>query len=280
MLLLRVFSPQANLRALSQAARLIWRQRELIWHMTLRELKDRYAGQALGTAWSIISPLLAMGTYVFAFTFIFRARLGIEDSGFGYTVFVLAGLVPWLAVQDTLSRATSAITGNANLVKQIVFPTEILPIRVALASLPMLFVGLAVIVPLAIASGKATVFGLGILLPAVVMLFVFLITGICYVLAAGGVFLRDVREVVSFGLSIGLFLHPILYPPRNVPGWLNDLFALSPFSHLIWCFRDALVDGAVMHPMSWLILALCALVSVIVGWRFFAMLQPTFGNAL
>jgi lipopolysaccharide transport system permease protein len=144
----------------------------------------------------------------------------------------------------------------------------------------MMLVGISVVVPLAIASGKATLFGLGVLLPTVTLLFVVLISGICYVLAAVGVFLRDVREVVGFLLSIGLFLHPILYPPQNVPGWLNELFALSPFSHLIWCFRDALVHGAIMHPISWIALMICALVSLVAGWRIFAMLQPTFGNAL
>jgi lipopolysaccharide transport system permease protein len=81
-------------------------------------------------------------------------------------------------------------------------------------------------------------------------------------------------------LSMGLFLHPIFYPPSSVPPWLENAFAFSPFSHLIWCFRDALFDGTVVHPWSWLIAPACGIVGFALGWRIFRTLRPTFGNAL
>lgn len=103
---------------------LLWRRRELVLEMTRRDVVDRYAGQVLGSSWAIIAPLLTMATYMLAFGVIFRSRIGPDDNGTGYVAFALAGLVPWMGLQDCLSRATMAIVGNGNLVKQIVFPSN------------------------------------------------------------------------------------------------------------------------------------------------------------
>ncbi len=279
MIVTRVLSPVGNALALKDGVVMAKRHAELIWHLTHRELKDRYAGQMLGIAWALCTPLLAMAAYVFAFTFIFRQRLDAGDTGSGYTAYVLAGLVPWLAISDILSRAPQAISGSANLVKQIVFPVEVLPLKTALAGLPQLGVGLAVVAILEGVDGRLAWQGSALLLPAIV-LFTISMAGTSYLLAAVGVFVRDIREMIAFLLSIGLFLHPIFYPPQSTPRWLEPLFLSSPLCHLVWCFRDALVDASFAHPWSWGLSILFAILIFASGWRFFRMLQPTFGNAL
>lgn len=279
MILARVFSPVGTVLALRDGTASVARHGPLILHMTVRELRDRYVGQMLGSVWAVGAPLLAMAAYVFAFTFIFRQRLGVEDTGHAYTAFVLAGLAPWLAMADVLSRAPVAVSCSANLVKQIVFPAEVLPLKVALASLPQLLVGLAVVAAVSGLAGRLY-WQAALLVPAAVVIFVVAMAGLSYILAAVGVFVRDVKEIVTFFLSIGLFLHPILYPPGATPRWLELLFHASPASHLIWCFRDALIEPVVVHPWSWLIASVFAVLVFATGWRFFRMLQPTFGNAL
>jgi lipopolysaccharide transport system permease protein len=265
--------------ALRDGLSTVRRNRGLILHMTIRELYDRYAGQMLGIAWTVGAPLLAMATYVFAFTFIFQQRLGANDTGNGYTAYVLAGFVPWLAMTDVLSRAPGAVSANASLVKQIVFPSEVLPLRVALASIPQLLVGLAVVLGISAIAGRLHAHAM-VLLPAALVIYVVTMTGLAYVLAAIGVFVKDVREIVTFATSIGLFLHPILYSPVSTPRWLLPIFYASPASHLVWCFRDALIEDRIMHPWSWLVASIFALLIFATGWRFFRMLQPSFGNAL
>lgn len=279
MIAARIFSPAGTVFALRDGLQSIYYNGGLVLHMTSRELRDRYAGQMLGIAWSIGTPLLAMATYVFAFTFIFRQRLGVDDSGNGYTAYVLAGLVPWLAMADVLSRAPGSVSANASLVKQIVFPSEVLPLRVALASIPQLLVGLVVVLLIAGLAGRLHAHAL-VLLPAALMIYVLTTAGLAYVLAAIGVFIKDVREVVTFVTSIGLFLHPVLYTPASTPAWLLPLFYLSPASHLVWCFRDALIEDTIVHPWSWLVASVFAILIFATGWRFFRMLQPSFGNAL
>lgn len=280
MLHLRVFDPIANLAALTEASRFVRRYRLLIAEMTRREITDRYAGQVLGAAWAIGGPLLTMGVYVFAFTVLFRGRLGPADNGLTYTAYVLAAMVPWLALQDVLNRATVSVSGSSSLVKQIVFPTEVLPLKVVLASLPALAVGLTVAGVIAIAAGVSTFLGTLLLLPMAVVLLLLMSAGLAYILAAVGVFLRDIKDIIGVLLMIGFFIHPIIYPPDRVPEWLGRLFAISPFTHIIGCFRDALVDGAVTRPWSWLISLVTSLVLTVIGWRVFRMLRPSFGNAL
>ena len=106
MLHLRVLDVDANLHAFRESVEALWQRRALIVEMTKRELTDRYAGQALGVAWAVIAPALMMATYLFTFTFIFKGRLNAADNGTDYMAYVLGGLVPWLGLQEGLSRST------------------------------------------------------------------------------------------------------------------------------------------------------------------------------
>src|SRR3954471_7755622 len=107
----RLINLQANFVAAKQAIQLLWHRRELLLEMTRRDVVDRYAGQVLGSSWAIIAPLLTMATYLFAFGVIFRSRIVPDDDGTGYVAFALAGLVPWMGLQEGLSRSTAAIVG-------------------------------------------------------------------------------------------------------------------------------------------------------------------------
>lgn len=280
MIALRILDVRAHLAVAREVAALVRERRTLIKTMIIRDIKDRYAGQVLGTSWAILTPLLMMAVYFVAFGFIFKGRIGITDDGSAYTAYLLAGLVPWMTVQDILSRATTSITGQSNLVKQIVFPSEILPLRVALAALPTMGIGLAVTIPVALWSGKWSVFGLVVLLPICLLLFVLFTAGLAFGLAALGVFLRDIKDIVGFLMSIGLFVHPILYPPGAAPTWVEYLFQISPLSHMLWCFRQALTAMPPPSGWSWLVFALTSSFVFTTGWRAFRMLKPTFGNLL
>lgn len=280
MLFLRLVNLKSNMAAAAEAWNTLRTRRGLIFEMTRRDIADRYAGQVLGIGWAIATPLLTMGTYVFAFAFLFRGRLGPHDNGMGYIAYVLCGLVCWMAISECLSRSATAVTGNANLVKQIVFPNEILPLKVALATLPSLFIGLIVTAIASAFSGGLTLVGCFVLLPLAVCFYVLLLSGIGFMLAALGVFVRDIKDMVAFFTGIGMFLHPILYPPASTPGWLKPLFMLSPFSHMIWCFRDAMLGFDPAHAWSWLIYPLVSILFFVIGWRLFRMMRPLFGNAL
>jgi lipopolysaccharide transport system permease protein len=227
----------------------------------------------------VANPLLVMGIYVFAFAVLFRGRVSADGGGLEYTAYVLAALAPWIALTEVLGRAPMAVLGNANLVKQIVFPSQVLPLKVALGALPTLGIGLGVALLLAALAGHAHPLG-WLLLPIPIAAQLLMSSGLAFLLAALGVFVRDIKDVVGVLLTVGLFLHPIVYAPGAVPRALDLLFHASPFSYLLWCYRDAVFHGAVTEPWTWLVMVLLSAAVFGLGYRVYRMLQPSFGNAL
>jgi homopolymeric O-antigen transport system permease protein len=275
---LRFLDPVTNVRAFLLLWRSIRQYRELLWEMTLRDVLERQAGLAFGAFWVIGQPLLMMLVYVFVFSFIFAVRLNAHDSGLGYTAFLMAGLVPWLAFQEALSRAPTVILESRSLVKQIVFPIDILPLKAVLSTLVVLAIGLAFPLGLMLLDGTARPL-FWLLLPIPILSHLALAIGLTYALAAAGVFLRDTRNIVQLFLMIGLFLHPILYAPGMVPAKLELVFYLSPLSHNIWMYHDA-VSGHLSHPWSWIVAPVTAFLVLVLGYRLFRSLSHMFGDAL
>jgi len=276
----RAFDVRSGAAALKEAALSLVRYRELVVELARREIVDRFAGSALGGIWAVLSPALLLGANVFCFMYVMRIRFSPEDTGLKYALYVLVGNTPWLAMQEAIVRGTSAVSSNAALVKQIVFPNEILPAKVTLGVLPSLLVGVAISIILAICNETISLYGCLVLLPLAILWFVIMAGGFVYLLAGIGVFFKDLRELTAIVLSVGMFLHPIFYPPDTSPAWLETFFLISPMSHLIWCFRDALFHGEIVHPWSWLIAPLVSIVFFSLGWRTFRLLRPSFGNAL
>jgi len=274
----RFFSVTANAIALRSLLRSVVQYRELLWEMTRRDLVERQAGLAFAGFWIIGQPLLMMLVYVFVFSFIFDVRLSVSGSRLDYTAFLLAGLVPWLAFQEAIGRAPTCIVDNRSLIKQIVFPIEIVPLKLVLSTLVVLAIGLAF--PLILTAYNATAKPLAwLLLPVPILCHLALTIGLAFAFAATGVFLRDIRNVVQLGLMIGLFVHPILYVPNMLPKWVNMLFLLSPFSHVIYIYRDV-IFGEFSHDLSWFVAPVISCLILMIGFRTFQSLRHKFGDAL
>lgn len=274
----RLFSTRANVNALRSLLRSVVQYRELLWEMTRRDLVERQAGLAFAGFWIVGQPLLMMLVYVFVFSFIFNVRLGIESGRLEYTAFLLAGLVPWLAFQEAIGRAPTCITENKSLIKQIVFPVEILPLKLVLSTLVVLGVGLAF--PLVLTAFAGTAKPLSwLLLPVPILCHLLLTIGLVYMISAAAVFIRDIRNIVQLGLMVGLFVHPILYVPHMLPEWVNVIFQFSPLTHVIWIYRDAIL-GDFVHPASWIIAPVLSILFLVFGFRIFRSLRHMFGDAL
>jgi homopolymeric O-antigen transport system permease protein len=253
-------------------------RRELIRELVARELRDRHAGQMLGVLWAYGHPLIMMLIYTVLFAYVFPARFGSGAAMTDYSVNVFAGIVAWLAFQDVLSRAPTVMLAHASLVKQIVFPTEVLPIKAALAGAVPYSVGLAFV--LAYAALHGTLTWSAALLPFVILCQLAAMIGLTFLLSALGVFLRDLRDIVGVFLTINLFAQPILYNPFAVPRALQWVFVVNPFSYLVWCWQDALYYGGLRHPIAWVALPLGSAAVLVLGWQVFERLRHQFGDAL
>jgi lipopolysaccharide transport system permease protein len=219
-----------------------------------------------------------MLVYVFVFSFIFNVRLGVGGGRLQYTAFLLAGLVPWLAFQEAIGRAPTCITENKSLIKQIVFPIEILPVKLVLSTLVVIGIGIAFPIGFTIVEGTARP-EFWLLLPVAIGCYLGLTVGLVYIIASAGVFLRDVRNLAQLALMVGLFVHPILYVPGMLPHWVNLAFQLSPLTHVIWMYRDAIL-GSFGHPQSWFLGPALSVLFLVLGFRMFRAMSPMFGDAL
>lgn len=280
MSVLTLVNPVANLGALWGAAYTMFKHRGLVSAMTGRELSDRYAGQVLGAAWAFLAPMLTMTVYVVVFTFIFKGRLGEIEDPAAFTAYALSGLAPWLTMSDVLGRSVVVVVGNGNLVKQIVFPVEVLPMKVVFATLPTLAIGLTAAVVAAGVSGVLDWARLGIYLPAAIGSYLLFVAGLAYLVSAFGVFLRDLKDIINFLLGIGLFLNPIIYPPGGAPDWLQASFPYNPLANMFFCFHYAVVGDTGQPSHIWIVFPIFAVVIFMLGWRAFRFLKPAFGNVL
>ncbi len=259
------------------------RYRALILDLTRHDIKDRYAGEFFGVFWFIGQPLMLMGLYVFVFAYIFPARypVSVEMPG-DFTTYILSGLIPWLAFSQAMSAAPTIVTKHGNLVKQVIFPIEVLVVKTVLSISVTQVITIAIMLIYMAIGGEGWPWTL-VFLPLLFALQILAMIGICLLLAAVGVYIRDVKEVIQIFLTVGLFIAPIIYHPslieRLTPKFSWIIYA-NPFSHLVWCYRDLVYYGRVEAPWSWLIVITLSLTSFTFGYMAFTRLRIMFGDKL
>lgn len=244
--------------------------------LTRQGLFDPFRGHLLGGLWIIINPLLITLVYLFLFNVVFIVRMnGASLAQGSYTVFLLAGLVPWLTLQASLQRSPTSITANSALAEDNQVPYAALPLRDTLLSLPTWFVGFAALI--AYMAVVRELHWTVLLLPLLLLVQLVLTAGAAMLLSAIGVFLRDAKEVISSFLLVATFLLPIAYQPDSVPSLLQPLIWINPFSYLVLCYQDAVYFGTAMHAYAWIVFPAISIAALVVGARVFARLSPYFG---
>jgi len=254
--------------------------RGLLIEQTRRELVEQHAGQVFGSLWSLLNPLFLMLIYVFVFTFVFQTRIGgTLELPLDFTSYILSGLSPWLAIVQAINKSTNSLVSNSNLIKQVVFPIEVLPVKMALSSVAPLLVMVGVYFIYTIIF-QHHVFETQLLFPLLLVIYVLWTVGIGFIFASLTVFIRDVREIVQLIMVSGVFVLPVIYLPEWVPSLFKPILYINPFSYVIWCFQDALYFGRFEHPWAWPVAIFGGMLVFMVGARVFRGLKPFFGDAL
>jgi lipopolysaccharide transport system permease protein len=278
--MLSALNLRGNLQAFGELTKLLTRHRQLTFELAKREIGERYTGQFFGRFWAIGHPLALMLVYIFIFAFVFRTRTGgTLDMPLNYTSYMLAGLIPWLAFQECMMKSGTVILSSTNLVKQVIFPIEVLPVKGVLATITtqFIFFGLLTVYNLATYRSLQWTF---LLLPALMAVQVLAMIGVSYLLASIGVFFRDVKDFVQVFCSVAFFILPILYLPESVPRAIRPVLYIDPFSFMIWCYQDVLYFGRIAHPWAWPPFVLLSLFIFVLGYRVFRKLKVMFGNVL
>jgi lipopolysaccharide transport system permease protein len=275
-----LIEPAPYFRAFRSLVLLLTRERALAFEMAKRELSAEHTGKALGGFWGWFQPLFLLAVYAFIYGIVFKAKIGgTYELPRNFTVYLLSGPIPWFAFQFAMGRSTSVIVGNANLVKQVVFNLDVLPIASAFAACFSLVLGLLFL-------GGLTVFEYGTLpltylaLPVILVSQFLAMAGVAFVLSAIGTFIRDVRDLVQLSAVVLIFLMPIVYLPNQIPSAFNPLLWLNPFTYMVYCYQDALYFGRFAHPYSWVAFPLWSAFIFTAGYRLFRRVRPFFADVL
>lgn len=277
---LKLVSVRSNAKAFADLATFLYRNWRLVWEMSANDLTGRYKGQFFGAAWVLVHPMALTLLYLFLFGIVFAQRIGgTYELPLDYTAYMLSGLMPWLTFQTALNTTVVSVVSNSPLVKQFVFPIEILPVRDVLSSLVTWVVGVSCTLVYIFFSGQHPSV-MWVLLPFVLVVQVMAMIGMGLFLSALAVFFRDIKDFVSLFSLVAIFLMPIVFLPGWVPKVFQPLVLANPFTYMVFVYQDTIYFGRFEHPEAWLIFPLFSVFVFILGFRFFNKTKPTFGSIL
>lgn len=216
----------------------------LILHMTRRQLSLRYKGSVLGWLWSLVQPLMMLVVYAFVFGIIFKARWGTTPDGgaVSFAAVMFCGMATFNLFSETVNGAAPIILQNANLVKKVVFPLEILP-AVQLASAVILSAVWFLLLFIGAAALGIRFHGVMLLLPVLLLPVLLLSLGVAYFVSAASVYVRDMPHLAAVVTQILFFMTPIFYPVELVPERLQWVLEINPLSSMVEEVRGATLFG-------------------------------------
>jgi lipopolysaccharide transport system permease protein len=233
----------------------LFRFRVLIQNLVGRELKARYRGTVLGFLWSFVNPLLLMTVYTVVFGFIIRPR----DPDFNknpiiFALYLFCGVLPWTWFSSSSIESANILMIQGNLIKKVLFPTEVLPIVAVTSNFINFLYGLPILlaakVLITLLVPGAPGFSTAIFQLPLIMLVQFIFSlGFGFLLAALTVHFRDIKDILSNLLTFWFFATPIVYTLRlveDVPV-IKALLNLNPMTHVISGYHSCIFYGELIH---------------------------------
>lgn len=215
----------------------VWRYRELLRGLIVRNLKVKYQRSMLGFIWTLLNPLLTIAVLTVVFTYFIKIRVP------NYWAFVFSGYFVWNFMLQMISTATYVLAEHAPLRRSVAFPSEVLLFAAAASRLVEFAIEMAIAVLLLIVVHHGTVPPSFILLPLLVTLQVLLAIGLAFPVATLSVFYSDVQHAIPILLLMLFYLSPVFYPATLVPPSLLPFYFLNPVAGLLTLYHDALYGG-------------------------------------
>lgn len=253
----------------------LWRARELLYFLTLRELKLRYKQTVIGVGWALVQPLLAAAI----FTVIFGIFAKMPSGNVPYALFALTGVLPWTYFAEAVRRSSTGLVSDSELIRKVYFPRLVIPLSMVISPLVDFAVGLVVLLALCGWYGVA-------LTPNIVFLPLFLLVAVALALSVSlwlgplSVRFRDVMHTLPFLIQIWLYASPVAYPASIVPERWRLLYSLNPMVGVIEGFRWVLLGAE--HPdfRAMAISGLFIAASLVAGLIYFRRMERSFADII
>lgn len=208
-----------------------------------RDLQMRYATTALGLGWTALQPLALLVLYVLVFGFILRIRVHPGDGSGDFALYLMSGMLPYMALAEGIQRASTSLRENRGLLAKVIFPAEVLPAVSVVSATLTEGVGLILVIGLAVLFHRQMSVWL-LLLPLLVLLRIMLTMGFAWLVSVLTVFIGDFSQFLGLMLTAWLFLTPIFYSADAVPGGLRWLLVCNPLHDMVVAYRAVLLQSA------------------------------------
>jgi len=243
----------------------IYRRRELLYQLTLKQIKSRYKQSVLGISWAIIRPLGMM----VVFTIVFSKFMKVPSDGIPYPIFSYCALLPWTLFSTSLSSGVNSMTNNVSLIQQIYFPRMIFPLSAVLSSFVDFAIASVIFIGLLIFYKVQITIYLFLLIPILILQIVFTIP-LCMLGSALNVFYRDIGQAIIFITRLWMYACPIIYPVSVIPEKYRLLYAFNPMAGIIDSYRKVIIQGV---APNWDYLLMAFVVTVIVFISFYSIFK-------
>lgn len=240
----------------------LWAYRELITAFTLRDVKLRYKQTGLGIAWAVLQPLLTM----VIFTVFFGGLAKIPSDGVPYPLFVLAALLPWTLFAEGLTRSTTSMVTNSNIMTKVYFPRLIMPLSSIISPLVDFAVSFIILIAMMVYYGFLPTVNI-VFLPVFLLLALATALGVGLWLSALNVKYRDFQYTVPFMIQIWMFASPVVYAASLVPESMRVWYGLNPMAGVIEGFRWALLGTGA--PSAMVLVSVGMVIVILISGMFY-----------
>lgn len=264
-----IYSSSAREPALFQD---VWRYRELLRNLVLRDLKVKYQRSVFGFVWTLLNPLITIGVLVVVFSVVIR--LPVPD----YWAFLISGYFTWNFLSQSIATGTYVLAQHAALRRSVAYPDEVMILSATASRFFEFLMELAlVLIALAVLhhGGLPPSFGL---VPVLFLLQVLIAVGIMMPIATMSVFYHDVQHMAPVVLLMLFYISPVFYPAAMVPENLRDLFMLNPFAGLLTLYHVVLYHGEFPSLTLFGGVSAAAVVILVLGHAIFRRHKPTFAE--
>ncbi len=267
-------------KLLASPVRTVVQNRRLIRSMARRDILARYRGSFGDVFWTVLNPLLLMSTYFFVFGIVLQTRFGADQSRTGFALYFLAGMLPWLAFSEPVGRAAYVILEHRNFVKKLVFPLDTLPVNQVVSGLVTELFGAAVFVA-GLLMVRHAVPATVLWLPVLIIPQLLFTLGVCWFLAALGVYMRDLGQIMALVLTLWFFVTPICYPESaKLSPAISAVVRLNPLYVLVRGYRAVFLEGHAPELYPLLKLWAIALALFFLGHLWFYRLRKSFADVI
>jgi lipopolysaccharide transport system permease protein len=252
--------------------RSLFRYRELIRNLVLKDLKLKYRDSALGFLWSLANPLLLILVYSFVFGHLFTGG----PPNFPY--FLMIGILPWNFFAQSLMMSTGSILDNGNLIRKVALPMEVFPVATVLFNLAQYLLALIVFFPMALLFFRVSFGWSWINFVPILGLHILFTVGMCFIASTATVFYRDVRHFTEILLMLLFWLTPIVYDIQTVSSSLRTILYMNPISYFILAYQEALYHNTFLSLDRLVVLLILTFLSLVLGYSLFLICKVRFAE--